>query len=197
MFVDTNVLVYARFPESPRYDAARSWLERASEDGDPLRVSRQVLREYLSVVTRPLGWPVTITREEALADVEEIMTGCEVLEDGPVVTASLIELCRASPRWRTAGSRRQHRRNHAGARRAKAADVQHRRLPPLRRPHRVGGAVGPPPPYPAPSPSFPRTRESRVPIGHAVVAGREDVSGVGASLVGALPHLSLEGRGLG
>ena len=40
MFVDTNVLVYARFPESPLYDAARSRLERAEEDGEPLRVSR-------------------------------------------------------------------------------------------------------------------------------------------------------------
>lgn len=94
MFVDTNVLVYARFPESPFYDVARSRLEYASEEGDPLRVSRQVLREYLSVVTRALGWPVTITREEALADVEGIMTGCDVLEDGPLVTASLLQLCR-------------------------------------------------------------------------------------------------------
>lgn len=97
MFVDTNVLVYARFPESPFYDAARSRLERADEDGEPLRVSRQVLREYLSVVTRPQGWPVTNTREEALADVEKIMTGCDLLEDGPLVTASLLELCRAVP----------------------------------------------------------------------------------------------------
>ena len=40
VFVDTNVLVYARFPESPLYDAARSRLERAEEDGEPLRVSR-------------------------------------------------------------------------------------------------------------------------------------------------------------
>ncbi|MCY4449754.1 MAG: PIN domain-containing protein [Chloroflexi bacterium] len=94
MFVDTNVLVYARLPESPFYGAARSRLERAEEDGDPLRVSRQVLREYLSVVTRPQGWPVTITREDALADVEGIMTGCDVLEDGPLVTASLLQLCR-------------------------------------------------------------------------------------------------------
>lgn len=94
MFVDTNVFVYARFPESPFYDVARSGLERAPEEGDPLRVSRQVLREYLSVVTRPQAWPVTITREEALADVEGIMIGCEVLEDGPLVMASLLHLCR-------------------------------------------------------------------------------------------------------
>lgn len=94
MFVDTNVLVYARLPGSPFYDVARSRLERVSEDGDPLRVSRQILREYLSVVTRPQAWPVTITREEALADVERIMVGCDVLEDGPLVTASLLQLCR-------------------------------------------------------------------------------------------------------
>ncbi len=37
---------------------------------------------------------MTITREDALADVEGIMTGCDVLEDGPLVTASLLQLCR-------------------------------------------------------------------------------------------------------
>lgn len=37
---------------------------------------------------------MTITREEALADVEGIMIGCEVLEDGPLVTASLLQICR-------------------------------------------------------------------------------------------------------
>ena len=72
-------------------------MARALEDGEALRVSRQVLREYLAVVTRPQGWPITITREDALADVEQMMAGFEVLEDGPVVTASWLELCGAVP----------------------------------------------------------------------------------------------------
>ena len=64
---------------------------------EPLRISRQVLREYLSVVTRPQTWPIVITREEALAEVEQMMAGFEVLEDGPLVTALWLQLCREVP----------------------------------------------------------------------------------------------------
>ena len=97
MFVDTNVLVYSRISEDPHHDAARERLERAVQEDEPLRISRQVLREYLAVVTRPQAWSIAITREEALADVERLMAGFEVLEDGSLVTASLLELCRAVP----------------------------------------------------------------------------------------------------
>jgi len=97
MFIDTNVFVYSRTPADPHHDAAREQLELALQGGEPLRISRQVLREYLAVVTRPQAWSIAITREEALTDVERLMTGFEVLEDGPIVTASLVELCRAVP----------------------------------------------------------------------------------------------------
>ena len=45
-------------------------------------------------MTRPQTWPVAITREEALDDVDRLISSFEVLEDGPVVTESLIALCR-------------------------------------------------------------------------------------------------------
>ena len=85
MFIDTNVLVKARIHGAPDHDAARASLERAFRAPEPLRISRQVIREYLSVVTRPQTWPVAITREEALADVHRLMGSFEILEDGPVV----------------------------------------------------------------------------------------------------------------
>ncbi len=96
MFVDTNVLIYARVSGAPDHDAARSRLD-ALLGVEPLRISRQVLREYLSVVTRPQTWPIVITREEALAEVEQMMAGFEVLEDGPLVTALWLQLCREVP----------------------------------------------------------------------------------------------------
>ena len=61
---------------------------------EPLRISRQVVREYLAVVTRPQTWLVAISREEALEDVNRLVGAFEVLEDGPVVTERLLELCR-------------------------------------------------------------------------------------------------------
>ena len=107
MFVDTNVLVNSRIPGAPHHDAARAGLERAFRDTEPLRVSRQVIREYLAVVTRPQTWPVAITREEALEDVSRLIRSFQILEDGPAVTELLVELCRDIP----AGGRQIHDAN--------------------------------------------------------------------------------------
>ena len=107
MFIDTNVLVKSRIPSAPDHDAARASLERAFRDPEPLRISRQVIREYLAVVTRPQTWPVAITRGDALDDVSRLIGSFEILEDGPVVTESLVGLCREIP----AGGRQIHDAN--------------------------------------------------------------------------------------
>ena len=93
MFIDTNVLVYSRILEAPQHEKARAMLERALQDEEPLKISRQVVREYLAVVTRPQTWTVAISREDALDDVNRLVGSFEVLEDGPVVTERLVELC--------------------------------------------------------------------------------------------------------
>ena len=97
MFVDTNVLVKARILEALDHEIARDSLESAFAGPEPLRISRQVLREYLAVVTRPQTWPVVIAREDALDDVERLVATFDVLEDGPVVTDQLVSLCREVP----------------------------------------------------------------------------------------------------
>lgn len=94
MFIDTNVLVMARILEAPDHETARKSLEKAFHGHEPLRISRQIIREYLVVVTRPQTWPVAMTREEALDDVGRLLDSFEVLEDGPVVTELLMALCR-------------------------------------------------------------------------------------------------------
>lgn len=107
MFIDTNVLVQSRVPGAPDHDAARAGLERAFQHTEPLRISRQIMREYLAVVTRPQTWPVAITFEEALDDVSRLIGSFEVLEDGPAVTELLLALCREVP----AGGRQIHDAN--------------------------------------------------------------------------------------
>ncbi len=97
MFVDTTVLVNARFIEAPDHEAARASLESAIEKPEALRISRQILREYLAVVTLPQAWPVAISRDDALDDLNRFAAAFEVLEDGPVVTDRLIALCRQTP----------------------------------------------------------------------------------------------------
>ena len=64
---------------------------------EPLRISRQIMREYLAVVTRPQVWPVAMTLSEALDDVRQLLGNLDVLEDGPMVTEFLFNLCRDVP----------------------------------------------------------------------------------------------------
>lgn len=94
MFVDTNVFVSARSTRAPACASARAALGRALESGEPVRISRQVMREYLSAVTRPQIWSDPLSMVEALDDVARLSAAFEVLEGGPRVMGMLVGLCR-------------------------------------------------------------------------------------------------------
>ena len=96
MFVDTNALVYARIAEAPQHQVARSMLERAFQSEETLYINRQVIREYLSVVTRRY-WPAPIELHVALNDVNELLGLVRILEDSETVTRNLFNLCRQVP----------------------------------------------------------------------------------------------------
>ena len=66
-FVDTNVLVYATARNAPFRDQARAALSRLAMD-EPLSISRQILREYIAVMTRQQIWGKALTPIEAAAD---------------------------------------------------------------------------------------------------------------------------------
>ena len=97
MFVDTNILVNARFDEAADHDRARAGLERASLDHELIRISRQIIREYLATVTRPQTWAVPLTLDQALYDVNRMLATYAILEDGPEVTGVLLALLREIP----------------------------------------------------------------------------------------------------
>ena len=80
MFIDTNVLVYARTVWAPQHVVSRSMLESASEAPEPMRISRQIIREYLSVMTRPDHLAMGITSGVALDDVATLLRHFEVLK---------------------------------------------------------------------------------------------------------------------
>ena len=97
MFIDTNVFVYARLPNAPQYEVASETLRRVEASGEPIRISRQILREYLAVVTRPQAWADPIPLSDALEHIRDMIASYEILEDGLDVTESLIDLCRDVP----------------------------------------------------------------------------------------------------
>ena len=96
MFVDTNVLVAARAAKVPDRQVAVDALSRERRT-EVLRISRQVIREYLAVVTRPQTWASPLPMAEALLDVDRYASAFEILEDGQAVMDMLASLCREVP----------------------------------------------------------------------------------------------------
>jgi len=92
-FVDTNVLVYATARGAPFRDRARAALARLAAGG-PLSVSRQILREYIAVMTRQQLWGQALTLAEAIAGTAAFGRRFTLLEDGPPVWDQLMELSR-------------------------------------------------------------------------------------------------------
>ncbi len=97
MFVDTNLFIAARFDTAPAHATARAALSWAGRTGEVLRISRQVMREYLAVATRPQAWSTPLPMTRALADFPWMEEAFEVLEDGPHVMGALASLCRDIP----------------------------------------------------------------------------------------------------
>ena len=97
VFIDTNVIVYARFADAPWHDSARESLRRIAESPEARRISRQVLREYLATCTRPQAWGGSLAMPEALADVARLRDTFDVLDEDPRVTEWLLTLCREVP----------------------------------------------------------------------------------------------------
>ena len=95
MFVDTNVLIYSTRSSSSFHARAAAALAKAAGFEPRVAISRQVMREYLAVVTRPGGGSELLTMIEALADIERFAATFDLLEDGPEVGLMLDELCRS------------------------------------------------------------------------------------------------------
>ena len=100
MFVDTNILVSARIAAAPDHERAAAGLDRAMERGEGVAISRQIMREFLSVVTRPQIWAETrrpIPMRQALAEVRRIAEAFDILEDCADVSEMLFHLCQNYP----------------------------------------------------------------------------------------------------
>ena len=89
LFIDTNVLVYARWPAAPLHQQARMALQSYIDAGTQLVISRQVLREFLATLYRPrTGLAIT----ELTAEVRRIEAGYAVVEESAAITAQLLTL---------------------------------------------------------------------------------------------------------
>lgn len=91
LFVDTNVLVYANVLETPFHEQALKAIHAAQQAGRTLWISRQVIREYLVVMTRPQVFE-NLSRTTVLEQVTQFIAHFQVADDTPAVTAHLLAL---------------------------------------------------------------------------------------------------------
>lgn len=97
VFVDTNVLIYARSVHSPFHITAVTRLDELTASGAELWTSRQIFREYLAGMTRPGAVRPPIPMSGLLADIRGFASRFRIAEDGPAVTGHLDTLLAAIP----------------------------------------------------------------------------------------------------
>ena len=100
MFIDTNILASARIPAAPDHERAAASLDRAEQRGEGMAISRQVMREFLSVATRPQIWADMrrpIPMRQALDEVRWMAEAFVILEDNADVSERLFRLCQNYP----------------------------------------------------------------------------------------------------
>ena len=96
-FVDTNILIYANVASCPENERARARLGELASAGSELWISRQVLREYMAILTRPQAFTKPIPAAELGRDIQRFESQFEIAEDGPSVTARLLDLLHQFP----------------------------------------------------------------------------------------------------
>ena len=108
VLIDTNILVYASFPGTPFYYAARARLGGLERDGVLFWTSRQVLREFLASTTRPGAVVPTPTLDALSKAVRQFEAEFEIADEDAAVTAILLNLLKSKP----VGGKRIHDANH-------------------------------------------------------------------------------------
>ena len=91
LFIDTNILVYLVNEDSQFHREVVVAFKRASGRYE-LWTSRQVLREYAVVMTRPDIMEKPLSIEEVISDIEKWQTILQIADENEEVTKALLEL---------------------------------------------------------------------------------------------------------
>ena len=91
IFLDTNILVYLANEDSPfHFRSAEKFKEIAGKS--ELWISRQVLREYAVVMTRPGIVEKPLSSNEVASDIEKWESIFQIADETEEVTGILVEL---------------------------------------------------------------------------------------------------------
>jgi predicted nucleic acid-binding protein len=96
-FIDTNILVYGVLTSSPLHAQAVQALEDRERAGVELWISRQILREYVSALTRGGPAKSVVPMPDVVADLLAFQSRYRIAEDGQSVTDQFLVLLGTVP----------------------------------------------------------------------------------------------------
>lgn len=97
VFLDTNILIRANVVTAPLHQPILDSVLKLRDAGIPLWISRQVLREYMVVVTRSQTFMNPLPRATVVRRVRYFETRLFVAEDSPQTMANLLTLIENIP----------------------------------------------------------------------------------------------------
>ncbi len=92
LFIDTNILIYANVATAPLHEPALNAIKEAHQAGQPLWISRQVLREFIAARTRPQTFAQPSAPELVIERVRYLENHFQVADDTAAVTGQLVKL---------------------------------------------------------------------------------------------------------
>lgn len=92
IFIDTNVLIYANIAQAPLHTPALQAIQNYEAQGIELWISRQVLREYLAVLSRPQTFGSVIPATILSQQVQLFERRFRVANEQAETTAHLLDL---------------------------------------------------------------------------------------------------------
>lgn len=92
LFIDTNILIYANIATAPLHERALNAIVTAHHSKRSMWISRQVLREFIVVRTRPQTFAKISTPDSIIERVRYLEEHFQVADDTAAVTIQLIKL---------------------------------------------------------------------------------------------------------
>ena len=92
VFLDTNILIYAKLEKSIFHEAVVAKLDEMLAEGFEFWISRKVIREYLACITREDSLKQILTSELIQKDISEFQENFKVADENDLVTEMLLDL---------------------------------------------------------------------------------------------------------
>ncbi|MBF0438168.1 MAG: type II toxin-antitoxin system VapC family toxin [Magnetococcales bacterium] len=97
LFLDTNILVYASVADSSRHAECVAFLQLQEDAGVEMVINRQVLREFMAVLSRQQAFTPRISMSEIVSLVTAFRQAWSVLDETEATSDQLLRLVAEIP----------------------------------------------------------------------------------------------------